>query len=218
MPIKYVFADEAGDFEFARKHNVSKFYIICTVLLEDTTFGHQLLDLRRKLIWDGIEVGDYFHASEDKQLVRDEVFKLISKAPISISATILEKSKAQPQIRANNVTFYKHGWYFHLSGIAPKIAKHGDEILFTTASIGTKKAQAQFTSSVNDVVRQRAYRALCKTHFCPSMADPCLQIVDYCTWAIQRKWERNDDRSYKFIQPFINREHDIWANGTEHYY
>lgn len=218
MPIKYVYADEAGDFQFERKFNVSKYYIICTITLEDPTYGHQLLDLRRHLIWNNIPVGDYFHASEDKQQVRDEVFNLISKAPISIAATILEKSKAQPQVRSNEATFYKHGWYFHLSGIAPKIARIGDEILFTTASIGTKKAQATFTSAVNDVVRQRAYRAFCKTHFCPSMADPCLQIVDYCTWAIQRKWERGDDRSYKLIQQFIVRERDMWADGQIHYY
>lgn len=218
MPMKYVYADEAGDFQFEKKFNVSKYYIICTIVLEDPSYGHQLLDLRRRLVWDNVPVKDYFHASEDKQIVRDEVFNLISNAPISIAATILEKSKAQPQVRHNNVTFYKYGWYFHLSGTAPTMARHGDEILFTTASIGTKKEQATFTAAVNDVVKQRAYRANYKTHFCPSMADPCLQIADYCTWAIQRKWEKGDDRSYKLIQKFITREHDIFAIGTTHYY
>jgi hypothetical protein len=30
----------------------------------------------------------------------------------------------------------------------------------------------------------------------PHMSDPCLQVADYCTWAIQRKWERGDERSH----------------------
>lgn len=219
MPRKYIYADEAGDFEFAKKHNVSKYYIICTAVLEDPTYGHQLLDLRRDLIWKGESLLDYFHASEDKQSVRDAVFDLIRSAPISVGATILEKSKAQPQIRPDKVRFYKHAWYFHLSGVAPKVATPGDEILFTTASIGTKKEQATFTAAVNDVVQQRVYRATeYKTHFCPSMADPCLQIVDYCTWAIQRKWERGDDRSYKIISHLINHEYETWAAGKVHYY
>jgi hypothetical protein len=218
MTRKYVYADEAGDFEFARKPNVSKYYIICTVLLSDPTYGHQLLDLRRDLIWKGDQVDDYFHATKDKQSVRDAVFDLIQKAPIQIGATILEKSKAQTQIRHTNVRFYKYGWYFHLSGVASKIAANGDEILFTTASIGTKKGQATFTAAVNDVVQQKIQRCAYKTHFCPSMADPCLQIADYCTWAIQRKWERGDDRSYKLIEHLVHHEHDTWARGVTHYY
>lgn len=219
MTRKYIYADEAGDFEFARKQNVSKYFIICTIVLENPEWGHQLLDLRRELIWRDQTMGDYFHCCEDKQPVRDAVFDLIRSAPIKIGATILEKSKAQAQVRENNARFYKYGWYFHLSGVAPKVAVPGDELLFTTASLGTKKERAIFTAAVNDVVQQRAYRAAAyKTHFCPSMADPCLQIADYCTWAIQRKWERNDTRSYDIISNLVDHEYETWKYGTTHYY
>lgn len=216
---RFLYADEAGCFAFTRHPQASKYYIICTATTEDPSFGNQLLDLRRELIWKGVPVGDYFHASPDKQKVRDEVFNLIKDAPIQVGATILEKSKAQAQTRVTDVRFYQYGWYFHLSGIAKKIASAGDELLFTTASIGTKKQQAAFTSAVNDVVQQRVlFKANWKTHFCPSMADPLLQIADYCTWAIQRKWERGDDRAYKMIEHLINHEHETWQKGTQHYY
>jgi hypothetical protein len=216
---RYVYADEAGCFSFRRDDKSSKYFIICTVRIDDPSFGGQLLDLRRELIWKGANLSDYFHCSEDKQAVRDEVFALICRSNALIGATILEKSKAQPQIKVTKERFYKHAWYFHLSGVAPKIAAKGDEVLFTTASVGTRKEQAAFSAAVRDVVSQRMFNAAdVRTHFCQSAADPCLQLADYCTWAIQRKWERGDGRSYDVIRHLIHHEFETWKHGTTHYY
>ena len=54
--------------------------------------------------------------------------------------------------------------------------------------------------------------------FWPSNSDPCLQIADYCTWAIQRKWEKNDSRSYDLIKDKIVSEYDIFRFGSTYYY
>ena len=45
-----------------------------------------------------------------------------------------------------------------------------------------------------------------------------LQIVDYCNWAVYRKWEMQDDRSHKIIQSVIRSEFDIFRKGTTYYY
>lgn len=52
----------------------------------------------------------------------------------------------------------------------------------------------------------------------PADADTGLQIADYCSWAIQRKWERNDDRSYALVQDKIYSEFDVFSGGTTQYY
>lgn len=57
-----------------------------------------------------------------------------------------------------------------------------------------------------------------KVDFRPSACDPCLQAVDYCAWAIQRKWEKSDTRSYDLIKDRIKYEYNLWGNGTKHYY
>lgn len=224
---KFIFADEAGDFEFARKPNVSKYFIICTIMLDSCDIGRALLDLRRSLIWEKYPIKDCFHCCEDKQMVRDRVFELIRESNLTIEATILEKSKAQPQTRINNARFYQYAWYYHLKGIYSgllginffgEMTDPERELVFTTASVGTKRQQAGFTASVNDVVQQYLRTNTWATHFCPSMADPCLQVVDYCTWAIQRKWERGDTRSYDLISNKIAHEYNSWAHGTTHYY
>lgn len=45
-----------------------------------------------------------------------------------------------------------------------------------------------------------------------------LQIADYCSWAIQRKWEKAELDAYDRIKPAIRSELDIFRHGTTHYY
>ena len=114
--------------------------------------------------------------------------------------------------------FYKYGWfYLFRHGISGTIGKT-DEMLLTAASVKTKKAQGAFTDAVNDVVQQHIPRSQWRTSFCPCGCDPLLQLADYCTWAIQRKWERNDARSYDIIKDHITYEYDLWSHGSKHYY
>jgi hypothetical protein len=215
---RYVFADEAGEFNFSRHARASRYFILCTVTIDDCALGEKLLRLRKELVWNGFPVGDYFHASEDRQPVRDEVFKLLQAEPITVEATILEKSKAQPQVRRTEHRFYQYAWYYHFKGTSRKILGPADELLVTAASIGTKNGRAAFEAAIKDVMNQYYRGTVWKADHCPAMADPCLQAVDYCTWAIQRKWERGDTRSYDLISEKIRHEYETWARGTTHYY
>jgi hypothetical protein len=218
MRRRFIFADEAGDFTFARGSNISRFFVVCTIMMDTCEAGDDLLALRRRLAWKRAPLGDYFHASEDKQEIRDEVFRLIQDCDFTVQATIMEKSKAQPQVRTDHPTFYKYGWFYHFKhGLASRIRRN-DELLITAASVKTKKAQGAFTNAVNDVIQQHIDRSQWRTSFCPCGCDPCLQVADYCTWAIQRKWERTDARAYNLIKDRITHEYDLWDHGTKHYY
>jgi hypothetical protein len=216
----FIFADEAGCFNFSRDPAASKYYIVCTLACSSCgDLGADLLALRRELIWENAPVGEYFHASEDKQVIRDRVFQLLQKHDFSIQATIMEKSKAYPRVRVTNHVFYKYGWFYHFSHVAPKIVAGADELHITTASVGTHKGQRIFSAAVNNVVQQvlRSNKRH-RTNFCRSIADPCLQAADYCTWAIQKRWELQDERSYSLIKDRIIHEADMWAHGNVHQY
>jgi len=218
---RFVFSDEAGDFDFSRRRNASRYFIVCAVCLDSCEIGIELLKLRRELMWDGVGIKDYFHASEDSQYVRDRVFDLLGKFDFQVYAQIMEKSKAQPKIRESDHRFYKHAWLYLLRYSMRKIVKSiDDQLMVTAASISTKKKQADFSEAVRDVLQQtqRIDAGSWRTAFCSSASDPCLQVADYCTWAIQRKWERNDTRSYDLIKGKIKYEYDTWAHGATHHY
>jgi len=215
----FIFADEAGCFNFSRKPGASKYYIICTISCSSCSdLGSALLDLRRELVWENALIGECFHASEDRQSVRDRVFGLLQKHDFSIQATIMEKSKAFPRIRTTEHQFYQYGWYYHFKHAAPKIIYGMTELHITTASVGTHAKKGRFSAAVNDVIQQVATNRTYRTNFCRSVADPCLQAADYCAWAIQKRWETGDVRSYNLIRNRINHEVDMWAHGKTHHY
>jgi len=220
MPNKFVFADEAGCFTFNRNQNVSKYFILCTVVMDNCDVATQLLNLRRRLAWEGFELGEYFHATTDKQAVRDEVYKVIVSAPFTIQATIMEKSKAQLHVRETKPRFYQYGYFYHFKFGATKQLDSSSEALVTTASLGTRKEQIAFEDAVADVMRQTKRVKEWRADFMPCHADPCLQVADYCAWAIQRKWEsgKKDLRSFDLIKDRITYEFDLWEKGTEHQY
>jgi hypothetical protein len=100
----------------------------------------------------------------------------------------------------------------------PLIASTGDELLVVGASFGTKKEQEILREAIADVVAQTAATIQWETGFWPAASDPCLQVADYCSWAIQRKWEHGDPRSYDLIKSQIRTEYDYFKYESHHYY
>lgn len=217
MPNKFIFADEAGCFTFNRQPNVSKYFILCTVIMDDCSVGADLLDLRRELAWRGMELGDYFHATKDKQAIRDAVFETIVARQFAVQATIMEKCKAQPHVKISKPRFYQYAYFYHFKNSVSRMLTAEFETLVTTASLGTKKERLAFRDAVSDVMRQTS-RTRWRADFMPAQADPCLQVADYCAWAIQRKWELRDTRSYDLIRHRLTYEYDLWSKGTQQFY
>lgn len=215
---KYIYADESGNFDFSLNQKASRYFILTTVVIDNHTIESDLLDLRRELAWTGVLLSRGFHATEDKQLVRDKVFDILKGYNLRIDATILEKRKAQPKIRPTDTRFYKYAWYFHMKFVAPSVASKSDQLLVIGASIGTKKKLAVFRSAVKDVMNQTSPTSAMQTAIWTAECDPCLQIADYCPWAIQRKWELADTRSYDLIKDKISTEYDLFRSGTTFYY
>lgn len=60
--------------------------------MEDCSVGDRLLALRRELAWSGVQL-DQFHATSDKQRVRDRVFDLLAASDFRFDVTILDKRK-----------------------------------------------------------------------------------------------------------------------------
>lgn len=109
---RYVFADEAGNFDFSQKPSASRYFVLCTVTMDTCAAGDKVLSLRRELGWRGVHLEQVFHASDDPQAVRDEMFALLGAEDIRVDATVLEKRKAQPHLQSER-DLYKMAWFLH---------------------------------------------------------------------------------------------------------
>ena len=217
MADKFVFADEAGNFDFSVKQGATKYFILSTVTVADCGIGHRFQDFRRSIAWDGHHVDRVFHATEDAQAVRDLVFDFLKDEDFRVDAIVLEKRKTQLHLQSE-AALYKMAWYLLFKYVAGKVASRNDRLMVAASSLGTKKQREAMRSAIHDVVIQTAPSTTYQTVFWPCHSDPCLMIADYCTWAIQRKWELSDSRSHTLIAGKIRSEFPAFATGQTFYY
>lgn len=93
-----------------------------------------------------------------------------------------------------------------------------DELFVVTSSLQIKRKKQAIDEAVRDVVQQVSPTAVFHTAFWPAISDPCLQVADYVTWAIQRKHETADVRSYQTIRQMIHSEFEPFLRGPKTYY
>jgi hypothetical protein len=77
--------------------------------------------------------------------------------------------------------------------------------------VGQKAVKETLTEMLPDQMKYRVLHHASKSSF-------GLQVADYCNWAIFRKWERGDTRSYDLIRSRVKSEFEIFRTGTRKYY
>ncbi|MBI4325920.1 MAG: DUF3800 domain-containing protein [Chloroflexi bacterium] len=68
---------------------------------------------------------------------------------------------------------------------------------------------------LGSVTKERPFRAYQEL---TSKSNFDLQIADYCTWAVYRKWSLADPRCFELIAPAVRSEWDFFQTEMTTYY
>jgi hypothetical protein len=215
----YVFLDEAGDFNFSVTG--TRFFTFTTITkTRPFSWDAPVISLKYDLIEVGLDI-EYFHAAEDRQAVRDKVFAIIGNnlTDLRIDSLIVEKPKTGPALQVLEKFYPRMISYLLRYVLDPKNLRNFSEVIVITDSIPVSKKR----EAVEKAVKQTLSRMLpngtrYKILHHASKSCTGLQIADYCNWAIFRKWERGDLRSYGLIRSGICSEFDIFKTGQRYYY
>jgi hypothetical protein len=214
-----MFLDEAGNFDFST--NGTQYFLITSLTKERPFDAYKdLNDLKYDLAEQGICL-EYFHASEDKQPVRDKVFAVITKhiRGIRIDSVVVEKCKTGPSLRPVERFYPKMMGYlvrYVLKGV--DLSQYKEVLVFTDA-IPLRRKKEAIQKAIKEVLAdmlptQAKYRIF--LHDSKSNFD--LQIVDYCNWALYRKYAHKDCRSHDLIAKSIESEFQIFETGHKKWY
>ena len=215
----YVFLDEAGDFNFSVTG--TRFFTFTTITkTRPFSWDAPVISLKYDLIEVGLDI-EYFHASEDRQAVRNQVFTIIANnlTNLRIDSLIVEKRKTGPVLQELEKFYPRMIGYLIRYVLEPRNLKDYEEVIVITDSIPVSRKR----EAIEKAVKQTLSRMLpngtrYKILHHASKSCTGLQIADYCNWAIFRKWERGDLRSYELIRSEIRSEFDIFKSGPRHYY
>jgi hypothetical protein len=209
----FAFLDEAGEYTF---HAQSGAYLVYTgvITANPTLFSHEFAALKYDLLARGHCI-ERFHASEDKQFVRDRVFDIIAASEeFVIHSIVVRKNRINPSL-------YRHGVYSVAYRTMLKYLVGGEKVDRFHIIVDTVPDKQQQTA-LKTTLKQRAEQAMGQIPFSidhhNSSAHALLQAADYCAWATHKKWQSGDVRSYDRLRGRIRNEFDIYARGDRDYY
>ncbi len=179
----------------------------------------QLSLLKHCLIREGYDL-EYFHASEDRQIIRDQVFDILEKGTsYEVDSVIVEKAKTNPSIR-DFPKVYVRVYECLVRYILNRY--ESEKIIVFTDTIPHVKKREAIKKGLKEAIRKvvgrgkpfHIFHHSSKSHF-------CLQAADYCCWAIYKKWGNwggLEMRPYGKIKQKVRSEFDIFERGGTVYY
>jgi hypothetical protein len=155
----------------------------------------------------------YFHAKDDLPEARREVFKLLQRHAMRFSAVVRDKQAVLDYVRTRNQRDANYRYrpdelYDHAVRrlFKERLHKHeGYKICF--AIRGNSHRTAAFRQALETArdrfARQRglAVTGQLEVKAAYPSAEPVLQAVDYFLWALQRVFERREDRFLELLWP-----------------
>jgi len=155
-----------------------------------------------------------FHAKDDCPEVREKVFQLLAELDFKaefivgrkIEKIFRKRHQAKEQIFYDDLVMHLFKNKLHLA--------EENNIYFATR--GTRDRQHTLASLIEETVNQfeekHDFKNPAKHHIYAQTPDgePCLQVIDYMNWAIQRAFIKKEDRFLRFVENKIGLIFDIY--------
>ncbi|CAN5828333.1 hypothetical protein BH11PLA1_BH11PLA1_01180 [soil metagenome] len=206
------------------KPGVSRCFMLGVADITDvSTATARLQELRKNLLADpyfrgvpsmssdGGKTALCFHAKDDLPEVRREVFRLLPTLPATVQIVIRRKETLAQEARALFAIGRRLGASDTYDDLVKRLfknllhrgtethvcfARRGKDDRHDSLTRALARAAENFRSQWN---RDTPVRFTIRSST-PS-ADPCLQIADYLLWAVQRLFERGEDRYFQLVAP-----------------
>ena len=214
----YIYLDEGGNFDFSP--DGSTFLTFTAVA---TVRPLRSLALLQEVRCDFLEAGinlERFHASEDQQRTRNAVFDMNTShlRDFAAASVIVEKAKANPKLRSVE-KIYPLMVDRLLASICRQLGlDQCEQIIIVTDTIPERKKRGPVASALALKIEHSIPTVRYRLYHHDSRSSTGLQIADYLNWAIYRKWNAGDTRSYDRIRECVIDEVDVFRDGTTRYY
>lgn len=162
-----------------------------------------------------------FHAKDDLPEIRREVFKLLVTKKLRFYAVVRDKHDLATYVQQQNErdpTYrYQQDEQYDLlvKELFRKLHHMADDVHICFAKRGSKTRNAAFRAALEEAAREfeRSFGFPHPARNNVVSSTPrnsvCLQAVDYFLWALQRFYERREERFLDLIWPQVGEIHDL---------
>ncbi|MBU0633437.1 MAG: DUF3800 domain-containing protein [Candidatus Omnitrophica bacterium] len=221
----FLYLDESGNYTYSKSGSE---YLVYTSLVTTNPYSlyDKLCNLEKDLKSRGITLVDgCFHASEDLQPVRDEVYKVLREADgYEIDAVYVEKCKANPAVR-DLTAIYKKVYGILLRYVLNRYKGVTKIIVFIDQAPNQKKKDALLKGikeTLSDILKTTHPNSKYHVIHIPRVFSYGLQAADYTCWALYKvlgDWgQYKDKRHWVEISSHIRSNFDLFERGDGHKY
>jgi len=202
----HIFLDESGDLGF--KKTSSKWFLFTIVL----TNNHKKIEKVIKNIRKGLKKKyklKELHAYHADAITRHRMLKKLAElGDFKVLCTVLNKRKVHINLQGQKNILYNFTANILMDRLHNKKIIEIDEPinLYIDKKDTNKFIRENFEKYLKDNLMKRGNSGKIDIRIKPSHSEKCLQAVDFVSWAIFRKYERNDYEYYEDIKGKIIEE------------
>lgn len=211
--MSYIFIDESGDLGFEKGKSNSKYFILTALFIPEKKSLEKLIKkihstLRKKVKAIG---GGVLHSVKEKPTTRKRLLKLLLQIKLSIMVIYLDKTKVYTDLQNEKHILYNYITNILIDRIFNKklIDKDKNIVLIASKRETNKYLNLNFRDYLKSVIKNNHkldIEVLIKT---PS-EEKSLQVVDFVSWSVFRKYESGDSEYYKIIKNLIVEENKLY--------
>ncbi len=202
----FLFIDESGNFDFSDR-GTRHFVMAGIATLFPVNSSASLQTLKYRLLAGGFDVAS-FHASEDRQIIRDRVFELLrSQGLIVAHAVFGDKSLAPPDLRSDSSLLAHFGERLISTLIAQFPTMDYQQVVLLFDQSLPRKKRDVFYATVKPQLK--ALKKPFHIFFHSMQSDLNGQFADYVSWARYVALERNE------LRPWHSFSKEIGALSTD---
>jgi hypothetical protein len=214
----HIHIDESGNLTFSRRG--SRYYIFAaTWTFDPEPLAQEITRLRFSLLRDGVNI-ESSHATLDRQRTRDLFVRTISSSKDwKFAATVVDKRKVHPSIR-NEARFYPQFLNYLLRFILRgSVGRRATALMIYTDTLPVRAQREAVEKSIKLSCSLEITGKPFRIYHHREEGNNWIQVADYCSWSVFRKWEGGDQRTYDQLVSHLEvPELDVLQRGIDFYY
>ena len=204
--MSYILLDESGDLGFSFEKNSSKYFIVTVIFTENKRRLEKIARIVHKGIAKKHKVG-VLHSYKDEPITRQRLLRLLNESDCNIMAIILNKKKVYTKLQDEKTVLYNYVTNILLDRLFTK------RPISITGPITLIASQRETNRFLNSNFREYLIHKVKNSHktdmrvcIATPATEKSLQVTDFASWAIYRKYEKGDDSYYNIIKSRIIEE------------
>ncbi len=211
--MKYIFLDESGELGFDDKS--SKYFIITLLACDEEELNavrRIIKRVREKLIKKKVKKLPELKGNNSNDKIRREVLERLAKTRTEIFTIILDKTKVYEYLKEK-----KNKLYNYISNLIINECSFDTKniCLVVDRSKPTRSLRADFDNYLKFKLKEKLSSCNLIIGHENSQNENCLQVLDFASWAIFRKYEHKDEEFYSIIKDKIIIKKEVFAKEIE---